>query len=80
MIIIIAIIVGYVLGIIPFLIPKLIDSIKTNKAVTNNDIDTIIDEYLNGKDTSSNQDDKNQEINSGNLLNEYLTGIPEKES
>ena len=75
MIIILSIIVGYVLGIAPFLLPKLIESVNFNKLNKENneenDIKVIIDEYLNGDTTP--KEEKNV---STNILQEYLTGIP----
>lgn len=75
MIIILSIIVGYVLGIAPFLLPKLIENInfnKSNKEINEeNNIGIIIDEYLNGNTTEKEEKNVN-----ANILQEYLTGIP----
>lgn len=75
MIIILSVIVGYVLGIAPFLVPKLIESVNFNKLNKENneenDIKVIIDEYLNGDTTPKEEKNVN-----ANILQEYLTGIP----
>ena len=73
--ILIAVIVGYVLGIAPFVVPKIIEirSNKTQKQVKTEEYksqEEILDEWLNGA---------NEKVNQQDICNEYLTGkITEK--
>ena len=71
--IIVAVIVGYLLGITPFVIPKAIDlinSFKSNKTreEERKEEQDILDEWLNGPK------EKN-EVNQQEIYNEYMTGI-----
>ena len=71
--IILAVIVGYILGIAPFVVPKILELRKnkvveeTNKedAKTQNE---IFDEWLNGPA-------KTNQVNQADIYNEYITGI-----
>ncbi|MGN1269352.1 MAG: hypothetical protein ACI4UU_00555 [Clostridia bacterium] len=69
----IAVIVGYVLGIAPFVVPKIIElrKNKINKETNPKDEKTqneILDEWLNGAKESENK------VNQQDIYNEYLTG------
>lgn len=73
--ILIAVIVGYVLGIAPFVVPKIIEirSDKTQKQVKTEEYrfqEDILDEYLNGAKVNENNNGVSQE----DILKEYLTG------
>lgn len=71
--IILAVIVGYILGIAPFVVPKILE-LRKNKVVeeTNKeDVKTqneIFDEWLNGPA-------KTNQVNQEEIYNEYITGI-----
>ena len=73
--ILLAVIVGYVLGIVPFVIPKIIEIYKNRKT---EEADTeqskeqaeIFDEWLNGPKVN----DSNK-VNQQDIYNEYITGI-----
>ena len=68
--IIIAVVIGYVLGILPFVIPKIIELIQ-NKKIKKEDHEEekrtadILDEYLNGPRIKDQEE----------LAQEYLTGV-----
>ena len=70
-----AVIVGYILGAMPFVLPKIIELIKTRtktveEAKENKEQKEIFDEWLNGpKKENSNG------INQADIYNEYITGI-----
>lgn len=69
-----AVIVGYILGAMPFVLPKIIELIKTRtktveEAKENKEQKEIFDEWLNGpKKENSNG------INQADIYNEYVTG------
>lgn len=72
-----AVIVGYILGVVPFIFPKTIEFIKTRtKAVEdakeNKEQKEIFDEWLNGPKKEINQN--SNEINQADIYNEYITG------
>lgn len=74
--ILIAIVIGYLLGIIPFIVPKLF-SIKEEKQ-SNKEMEdyyknqeNILNEWLNGKNESETQDSG---INQEDIFKEYITG------
>lgn len=69
--ILLAVIVGYILGAMPFVLPKIIELIKTRtkkveEAKENKEQKEIFDEWLNGP--------KKDEINQADIYNEYITG------
>ena len=72
--ILLAVIVGYILGAMPFVLPKIIELIKTwtktvEEAKENKEQKEIFDEWLNGpKKENSNG------INQADIYNEYVTG------
>ena len=74
--ILIAVVIGYLLGIIPFIVPKLF-SIKEEKQ-SNKEMEeyyknqeNILNEWLNGKEDKVNQ---TNEINQEDIFKEYVTG------
>ncbi len=76
--ILLSVITGYILGIAPFTIPKIIEIIENNirqdKNIENDKTQAeILDEWLNGPRKDNNDNDK--KINQEDILNEYLTGI-----
>lgn len=73
--ILIAVIVGYILGVAPFIVPKLLEmkQDRVNKEVSKEDIKTqneIFDEWLNGETKTNSKIQKNQE----DIYEEYITG------
>lgn len=69
--ILVAVIVGYTLGAMPFVLPKAIELIKTRtktveEAKENKEQKEIFDEWLNGP--------KKDGINQADIYNEYVTG------
>lgn len=74
--VLIAVVIGYILGIIPFIVPKLF-SIKeekqSNKEMENyyKNQEDILNEWLNGKEDKVNQ---TNEINQEDIFKEYVTG------
>lgn len=64
-----AIITGYILGVLPFIIPKIVERVD-NRQVKHNEIEEnksqaeILDEWLNGA----------PKVNQEDLYNEYMTG------
>lgn len=75
-----AIITGYILGVLPFIVPKILERIdlKQSKAVDTTDskeAKEIFDEWLNGpRNTETNTTRVNQE----DIYEEYMTGIVKK--
>ena len=74
--ILIAVVIGYLLGIIPFIVPKLF-SIKEEKQ-SNKEMEdyyknqeNILNEWLNGKEDKVNQ---TNEINQEDIFKDYVTG------
>lgn len=74
--ILIAVVIGYLLGIIPFILPKLF-SIKEEKQ-SNKEMEdyyknqeNILNEWLNGKEDEINQ---TNDINQEDIFKEYVTG------
>ena len=74
--VLIAVIIGYILGIIPFIVPKLF-SIKeekqSNKEMENyyKNQENILNEWLNGKEEVEAQE---KGINQEDIFKEYITG------
>lgn len=72
--ILIAVIIGYLLGVLPFGYPKIIQIIKEKdemkiKENNSNMQEEILNEWLNG---NTNNEDKN--INQEDIFKEYITG------
>ena len=72
--ILIAVIIGYLLGVLPFVCPKIIQIIKEKdemkiKENNSNMQEEILNEWLNG---NTNKEDKN--INQEDIFKEYITG------
>lgn len=79
MMILLAVIVGYVLGIAPFLLPKInITKKNNNDEQIKKEQTQILDEYLNGAKIKV-EEDKEEYIENKNstkeIFEEYLTGI-----
>lgn len=74
--VLIAVVIGYILGAIPFIIPKIF-SIKqekqSNKEMENyyKNQENILNEWLNGKEKVEAQD---KGINQEDIFKEYITG------
>ena len=74
--ILLAVIVGYILGIAPFVVPKILELRKNKVVEDTNKEDSktqneIFDEWLNGPKQEVNTNQVNQE----EIYNEYITGI-----
>lgn len=73
--VLVAVIVGYVLGIAPFVIPKIIEFYK-NREKEKVDIEEskeqaeIFDEWLNGPKVNDSN-----EVNQQDIYDEYITGV-----
>ena len=70
--ILIAVIVGYLLGIAPFIVPKVIEMMQTRvkekeTVQETREAEEILNEYLNGPI-------KSNEINQEDIAKEYITG------
>lgn len=68
--VLIAVIVGYLLGVLPYVIPKVADLLQEKKTVKsetdkNKEQEEIFKEWLNGPQEAVNQED---------IYNEYITG------
>lgn len=76
--IILAVIVGYVLGVAPFIVPKLYEAMINRKETVKEENVTrqeqeLLDEWLNGP----KKEEKNNNVaNQQDIFNEYMTGIP----
>ena len=76
--ILIAVIVGYLLGVTPFIIPKMIEKrekqieMKENKEQCKSQ-EEILDEWLNG--AKSKEKTEVPKVNQEDLFKEYMTGI-----
>lgn len=69
--ILVAVIVGYILGVMPFVLPKIIEIINTRKETIeevkeDKEQKEIFDEWLNGPRT--------KQVNQEDIYNEYVTG------
>lgn len=69
--VVIAVVIGYILGVAPFVIPKVIERIDNSRVVKEEAEETkeqneIFDEWLNG--LSENK------VNQQDIYNEYVTG------
>ena len=72
--ILLAVIVGYILGIAPFVVPKVVELIqnRAKRAIETQEDKTtteIIDEWLNGP-----QKEKENQVTQQDIYNEYVTG------
>lgn len=81
--VLIAVIIGYLLGIAPFITPKILELINCKKEEKQSKEDKttqeqILDEWLNG--ASKKEAPVNEEIqkNQADIFKEYLTGIETK--
>lgn len=77
--IILAVIVGYVLGVAPFVVPKFYETMINRKEMAKESNITkqeeeILDEWLNGPRKS--EEKGNNLANQQDIFNEYMTGIP----
>lgn len=65
--VLIAVIVGYLLGVLPYVIPKVADLLQEKKTVKSetDKSEEIFKEWLNGPQEAVNQED---------IYNEYITG------
>lgn len=68
-----AVVIGYILGASPFIVPKIIERVENNKVKeekTEKDKEAIdiLDEYLNGPKEGR------RGINQQDIYNEYITG------
>lgn len=73
--ILVAVIVGYILGVMPFIVPKILEKKEKQIELKKDEEDyktqkEIFDEWLNGK--KENSDDN--KVNQQDIYNEYLTG------
>lgn len=78
--VLIAVIIGYLLGIAPFITPKILELIHCKKEERQNKDDKtsqeqILDEWLNG---TSKEETQTTQVNQADILKEYLTGIETK--
>lgn len=74
--VLIAVIVGYILGVIPFILPKILDlkqEKQSSKEVEDyyKNQENILNEYLNG---ISGETVKTNQIDQEDIFKEYLTG------
>jgi hypothetical protein len=72
--ILLAVIVGYILGIAPYVVPKIVELIQSRvkrdiAAQEDKTTAEIVDEWLNGP-----QQDKEDKITQQDIYNEYITG------
>ena len=77
--VIIAVIVGYILGVAPFLVPFIYNKIIENKSNIEvkdekNEINAILNEYINGKEYSDKIEGEG--ITTEDIFKEYTTGVP----
>ena len=75
-----AVLLGYILGVAPFFIPKIIEYINVSKDNKSNnkkdDYSEILSEYLNGPKNKEKVTENQPNIsgNQSDILAEYLTG------
>ena len=67
--VVVAVVIGYILGIAPFIVPKIIERIDNKKNIEitkeeEKEQNEIFDEWLNGL----------QKVNQQDIYNEYVTG------
>ena len=79
--ILLAVIIGYILGITPFIIPKIIEIYKSRKEGETKTQESkeqaeIFDEWLNGpKDNPDYKENNSNKVNQEDIYKEYITGI-----
>jgi len=78
--VLVAVIIGYLLGITPFVIPKVLELKNCKKEERQNEEDKItqeqiLDEWLNGV---NKEEILSKQVNQEDILKEYLTGIETK--
>lgn len=76
--ILIAVIVGYLLGISPFVVMKILEQKEKQIGLKENEKqykeqEAILDEWLNGANKNSNKE--SDKINQEDIFKEYMTGI-----
>lgn len=74
--VLVAVIVGYILGVIPFILPKILslkEEKQSSKEMENyyRNQENILNEYLNGISTETTQ---TNEIDQEDMFKEYVTG------
>ena len=74
--ILVAVIVGYILGVMPFIVPKILEKKEEQIELKKDEEDyktqkEIFDEWLNG--TKENRNDN--KVNQADIYKEYVTGI-----
>lgn len=77
-----AVIIGYVLGIAPFIVPKIIERIDKNKTIKikeqveekEKEYSELLDEYLNGPKQEDPLINEPKQINQQEIYEEYVTG------
>ncbi len=80
--VLVAVIVGYILGVLPFVTPKIIQIKEdiTERKNNKKDVESqeeILDEWLNGtkdKNEALNNEQISNQVNQEDILKEYLTG------
>lgn len=78
--ILIGVLMGYILGVAPFIMPKFYEAmLNKKKSVKEENItkqeEEILDEWLNGP--KDKQEEKGNNVaNQQDIFNEYMTGIP----
>lgn len=76
--ILIAVIIGYILGVAPFLYPKFMEKQEQNKQAKQEDskekeVNEILNEWLNGPEQK-----QTTQVDQADIYNEYMTGIVKK--
>lgn len=76
--ILIAVIIGYILGVAPFLYPKFMEKQEQNKQAKQEDskgkeVNEIFNEWLNGPEQK-----QTTQVDQADIYNEYMTGIVKK--
>ena len=74
--VLIAVVIGYILGVIPFIIPKIFsakEEKQSSKEMENyyKNQENILNEWLNGKENEATQ---TNEIDQEDMFKEYVTG------
>ena len=82
--ILVAVVIGYILGAIPFVLPKIVENINEKTKIekeTKEDKEEkeIFDEWLNGPKEETNKENektnqRNSNVNQADIYNEYITG------
>ena len=71
---ILAVVIGYLLGVSPFVVPKIVELIQNRtrkdiEAQENKETAEIFDEWLNGP-----KDSESEKVTQQDIYNEYVTG------